>query len=80
MSNKNNGTELMFLFDTGLSRFINKLSLISNKNLLVSEPKWWNHQMIGHVYKTKGGHVLKVNGEMLMCSRDLTFKCLYVLP
>ena len=35
LSNKNNRTELMFLFNIGLSRLINKLSLISNKNLLV---------------------------------------------
>ena len=32
LSNKNNGMELMFLFNIGLSRLINKLSLISNKN------------------------------------------------
>ena len=31
---KYNGPELMFLFDSGLSRLINKLSLISNRNLL----------------------------------------------
>ena len=35
LSNKDNGAELIFLFNTGLSRLINKLSLISNKNLLV---------------------------------------------
>ena len=34
LSNKNNGAELMFLF-IGLPNLINKLSLISNKNLLV---------------------------------------------
>ena len=34
-SNKNNGVELMFLFNIGLSRLINELSLISNRNLLV---------------------------------------------
>ena len=34
-SNKNNGAELIFLFNIVLSRLINKLSLISNKNLLV---------------------------------------------
>ena len=36
LSNKNNGVEQMFLFHFGLSRLINKHSLISNKNLLVS--------------------------------------------
>ena len=36
LSNKNNGAELMFLFNIGLSHLINKLSLISNRNLLVS--------------------------------------------
>ena len=35
LSNKNNGADMMFLFNTGLSRLTNKLSLISNKNLLV---------------------------------------------
>ena len=35
LSNKNNGAELMFLFNIGLSHLINKLSLISNKNLFV---------------------------------------------
>ena len=35
MLNKSNGVELMFLFNIRLSRLINKLSLISNKNLLV---------------------------------------------
>ena len=29
LSNKNNGAELMFLFNIGLSRLINKISLIS---------------------------------------------------
>ena len=33
--NKNNGAELIFLFNIGLSRVINKLFLISIKNLLV---------------------------------------------
>ena len=33
LSNKNNGAELMFLFNIGLSRFINKHYLICNKNL-----------------------------------------------
>ena len=35
LSNKNNGAELMFLFHIDLSRFIDNLSLVSNKNLLV---------------------------------------------
>ena len=35
LSNKNNRGELMFLLSIGLSRLINKLSLISNRNLLV---------------------------------------------
>ena len=34
-SNKNNGVELMFLFNIGFSCSINKLSLISNKNLKI---------------------------------------------
>ena len=39
MLNKNNGVELMFLFNIGLSRLINKLSFISDKNLLVPGAK-----------------------------------------
>ena len=35
LSNKNNGVELMFLFNIGLPLLINKLSLISNKKLQV---------------------------------------------
>ena len=34
-SNYNNGADLMFLFNIGLSRLINKSSLISNNKLLV---------------------------------------------
>ena len=41
LSNKNNEAELMFLFSIGLSRLINRLSLISNRNLL-----WWNWQVL----------------------------------
>ena len=59
LSNKNNGVELIRLFNIGLSRSINNLSLISNKNTnKISEPKRWNHQMRSHDYKPKGGHVL----------------------
>ena len=34
LSNNNNAVELMFVFSIDLSHLINKLSLISNKNLL----------------------------------------------
>ena len=40
VSNKNNGAELMFLLNSGLSHLSNYLSLISSKNLLSFEPKW----------------------------------------
>ena len=36
LPNKNNGLELMLLFNIGLSRLINRLSVISNKNFLVA--------------------------------------------
>ena len=39
LSNKNNGAELMFLFNIGLPRLIIKLTLISNENLLVPGAK-----------------------------------------
>ena len=35
LSNKNNGAKLMLLFNIGLSRLINKLSLILDTNILV---------------------------------------------
>ena len=34
LSNKNNEAELMFLFNIGLSRLINELSLISNQKII----------------------------------------------
>ena len=46
-SSENNGVEMMFLFDTGLSHLILQ-SYYSLKS------KCWNHQMRGHGYKTKG--------------------------
>ena len=58
LSNKNNETELMFLFKIGLSRLINKLYLISNKNLLVPWAKILNSSNEGSCDKTEGGHVL----------------------
>ena len=39
LSNKNNGAELMLLFNITLSFLINKLSFISNKNLWASWAK-----------------------------------------
>ena len=39
LSNKNNGAELMFLFNICLLRLIIKLTLISNENLLVPRTK-----------------------------------------
>ena len=39
LSNKNKVAEMMFLFNIGLSHLINKLSLISIKNLLVPSTK-----------------------------------------
>ena len=65
LSNRDNGVEIMFLFNIGLSRLINKLSLISNKTLLPD----------GIKLSADGLTFLKVNGEMPMCSPELTFKC-----
>ena len=57
LSNKNNGAELMFLFNICLLRLIIKLTFIFNENLLVLRIKMVNHQMRGHDHKTIGGHV-----------------------
>ena len=90
MLNKSNGVELMFLFNIGLSRLINKLSLISNKNLLVlgakmvkssNESSWLQNRGWPHIELSADGFTfLKCNGEILMCSPDLTIKCLSVPP
>ena len=87
LSNKNNGAELNFLFNIGLSRLINKLPLISNKNLvpwakilkssnersLLQNKRWSRIEVSADSFT-----FLKVNGEMPMCSPDFTFKCLSV--
>ena len=80
----------MFLFNINLSRLINKLSLISNKNVLApwagmvkssNEGSWlWNRRWPRIELSADGLPFSKVNGEMLMCSPDLTFKCLSVSP
>ena len=90
LSNKNRGAELIFLFDIGLSGLINKLSLISDKNLLVpwarmvksSDERSWlrNRRWSCIEHLADGLTFVKVNGEVPMCSPDLTFKCLSVLP
>ena len=89
-SNKSNGAELMFLFNIGLSCLINKLSLNSNRNLLVpwarmvkssNEGSWLQNRRWSHIGLTAEGLTfLKVNGEMPMCSPNLIFKCLSVSP
>ena len=58
LSNKNNGVELMLLFNIGLPLLINKLSLISNKKLLVPWVKMVKSSNKVHDYKTKVGQVL----------------------
>ena len=80
----------MFLFNIGLSPLINKLSLISNKNLSVpwarmvkssNEGSWLQNRRWSRIELLADGLTfLKVNGEMPMCSPDLTFKCLSVSP
>ena len=89
LSSKNNGTELIVLFNIDLSRLINKLSLISNKNLLVpwarmvkssNEGSWLQKRRWSRINSADGLTFLKVNGEMPMCSPDLTFKYLSVSP
>ena len=80
LSNKDNGAELIFLFNTGLSRLINKLSLISNKNLLVpwakmvklsNERLWLQKRRWSRIELSADGLTfLLVNGEMPMCSPE----------
>ena len=80
----------MFLFTIGLSRLINKFSLISNKNFLVpwarivkssNEGSWLEKRRWSRIELSADGLTfLKVNGEMPMCCPDLTSKCLSVSP
>ena len=80
----------MFLFSIGLSLLINKLSLISNRNLLAlwarmvkssNEGSWLQNRRWSRIELSADGLTfLKVNGEMPMCPPDLTFKCLSVSP
>ena len=78
LSNKNNGGELMFLLSIGLSRLINKLSLISNRNVLApwarmvsssNEGSWLQNRRWPRIELSADGLTfLEVNEEMSMCS------------
>ena len=58
MSYKNNGAQLTFALSSGLSRLIDKLSLISNKKTCWSdEQKMINLQRKENDHKKRGGHV-----------------------
>ena len=80
----------MFLFNIGLSGLIIKLSLISNRNLLVpwvrmvkssNEGSWLQNRRWSRIELSADDLTfLKFNGEIPMCSPDLTFKCLSVSP
>ena len=73
LPNKNNGAELMFLFNIGLSRLINMLFLISDKNLSVpwarmvessNEGSWLQNKRRSRIeLSAKGLTFVKVNGE-----------------
>ena len=76
LSSTNNGVELMFLFNIGLSRLINKLSFISNKNLvdpwarmvkLSNEGSWLQNRRWSRIELPADGLTfLKVNGCALL--------------
>ena len=77
----------MFLLSSCLSHVISKLSLISDKNLLVTWAKiiksweWYqNTRRLDMEFLTDGLTLLKVNGEIPIYESDLTFKYLSVLP
>ena len=78
----------MFFFNIGLSGLINKLSLISNKNLLdpwarmlksSNEGSWLQNRRWSNIELSADGLTfLKNDKETPMCSPDLTFKFLSV--
>ena len=80
----------MFVFNIGLSRLINKLSLISNKNILVpwakmlkssNEKSWLQNRRWSRIkLSTDGLTLLKVNEEMPMVSTRvlIVFYLLYI--
>ena len=80
----------MSLFKIGLFRLISMLSLISRKNLLFTFVKMVNSSKDGILLQFKtwsrialsfdGLMFLNVKGDILICSPDLTFKCLSVSP
>ena len=79
----------MFLFKTGLSRLMRKLSLISRTNLLFPCAKIKNSSKEGILLQIKrwsrialpfdGFIFFDVKGDIPMCSPQLTFKCLSVI-
>ena len=90
LSNIKNEAELMFLFNIVLSHLINKLSLISNKYLLVlwtkmskssNEGLWLQiRRLLRNEFSADGFPFFKINREIPMCSLDLNFKYLSVSP
>ena len=80
----------MLLFKIGLSRLLSKPSLISRTNLLPPFVKMVNSSKEGMLFQFKrwsrialsfaGLVFLNVKGDILICSPDLTFKCLSVSP
>ena len=81
---------LIFLFKTGLSRLISKLSLISRIYLLWPYAKMVNSSKNGIFLQIRrwsrillsfdGLTFLNVKVDIPICSPDLTFKCLSVSP
>ena len=63
LSNKNNGAELMILLNTGLSRLTNKLSLISNKNLLVPLVKMVKSSNEGSLLQNKRWSPIELSAD-----------------
>ena len=82
LSNKNNGAEQMLRFNIGSSRLINKLSWMSDKNLLVlwarmvkssNEGLWLRKRRWSCIELSADGLTfLKVIWEMQMCSPNLS--------
>ena len=85
LSKRNSLAELIFLFRTGLSCLIGKLSLIqeyiydvhmvnSSKDAILLQFRRWSQIALSF----DGLAFLNVKGDIAVCSPDLTFKCLSV--
>lgn len=78
-----------FLLSSSLFHLVNKRYLVSDKTWVFwekmmkssTEGEWLqNKKWSGMELSSNGFILLNVNGKILICSADLTFKCLSISP